>query len=170
VSTSVKLVLITLAAGIPAFLLTPTLFPAPPDAPVPTDTQMTYFLIITAAETLFFGAGLAFLLLGMPMMRRVSRLSGVSPWPAYLAIGYLTVSWWPHLGMHRVVGFNLDGLLMVDYGFHLPYILAAGVVAHFFFSTLRAATAPLAERPVEARRADLETAVSEPAGAADEAA
>jgi hypothetical protein len=170
VRTSVKFLLITLAAGIPAFLLTPTLFPAPPDAPVPTDTQMIYFLGITAVETLFFGAGLAFLLLGVPMMRRVSRISGVSPWPAYVAIGYLTVSWWPHLGMHRVVGFNLDGLLMVDYGFHLPYILSAGVVAHFFFSALRAASAQATERPAESGRAESETVAVGPGTAADEAA
>jgi hypothetical protein len=72
-------------------------------------------------------------------MRRVAKVAGVSPWPAYLSIGYLTASWWPHLGMHAVAGFDADKLLLVDYGFHLPYILAATIVAHFFFRTLQAA-------------------------------
>jgi hypothetical protein len=116
------------------------LFPPNPSIAPPDAGLIPYFLVLGVIESLFFGIGVAFLILGLPMMRRVASVSGVSPWPAYLAIGYLTASWWPHLGMHGVAGMDFDKLILVDYGFHLPYILSAGAVAHFFFRTLQAAT------------------------------
>jgi hypothetical protein len=136
--TNVKFSLITVAAGVPAFLLTPVLFPVNPNVAAPPDSLLPSFIILAIIESLFFGIGIAFLALGLPMMRRVASVSGVPAWPAFVAIGYLTASWWPHLGMHRVAGMDYDKLILVDYGFHLPYILAAGAVAHFFFRTLQA--------------------------------
>jgi hypothetical protein len=150
--TSLKFALITVAAGVPAFFLTPILFPTNPKIAPPGPELIPYFLTLAVIESLFFGIGVAFLALGFPMMRRVASISGVSPWPAYLAIGYLTASWWPHLGMHGVAGMDFDKLILVDYGFHVPYILAAGAVAHFFFRTLEAAT-KRNERTVTARAA-----------------
>ena len=149
--TSTKFGLITAAAGVPAFLLTPILFPPNPNLAPPPAELIPSFIILAVIESLFFGIGVAFLALGLPLMRRVASISGVSPWPAYLSIGYLTASWWPHLGMHRVAGMDYDKLILVDYGFHLPYILAAGVVAYFFFRTLQ--TAAQVGRTEAARRA-----------------
>jgi hypothetical protein len=137
--TSVKFALITLAAAVPAFLLSPILFPPNPNVPPPAPELIPYFILISVAETLFFGVGVAFLILGLPLLRRVARVSGTSAVPPYLAIGYLTASWWPHLGMHAVAGMDFDKLILVDYGFHLPYILSAVVVAYFFYRTLQAA-------------------------------
>ena len=137
--TSVKFGLITVGAGLPAFLLTPILFPPNPAVGMPPASLIPSFIILSVVESLFFGIGIAFLALGLPLMRRVANVSGVSPWPSFFAIGYLTASWWPHLGMHAVAGMDFDKLILVDYGFHLPYILAAGVVAHFFFRTIQVA-------------------------------
>jgi hypothetical protein len=136
--TWMKVVLISIGAGVPAFLATPTLFPPNPKIPPPAESLLPYFLAMGIVEAIFFGVGVAFLALGFPMMRRVATVSGISPWPAYLSIGYLTASWWPHLGMHAVAGVDAEKLLLVDYGFHLPYIVAASVVAYFFFRTLQA--------------------------------
>jgi hypothetical protein len=151
--TSLKFALITLAAGVPAFLLTPILFPPNPAVPPPAPELIPYFLALGIVESLFFGIGVAFLILGFPLMRRVASISGVSPWPAFLAIGWLTASWWPHLGSHAVAGMDMEKLILVDYGFHLPYILAAGAVAHFFFRTLEAATRRSAPQRTPARLA-----------------
>ncbi len=131
---------ITLVAGVAAFLLTPVLFPPNPKVAPPEPALIPYFLVITVAETLFFGVGLAFLIFGLPLLRRIARVSGTRAWPAYVAIGYLTASWWPHLGLHAVAGMDMDKLIIVDYVFHLPYIVSAVVVAHFFYRTLQAAT------------------------------
>jgi hypothetical protein len=112
----------------------------------PEPGLIPYFAVIAVAETLFFGVGVAFLVLGLPIVRRVARVSGVPAWPAFLAIGYLTASWWPHLGMHAVAGMEMDKLIVVDYVFHLPYILSAVIVAHFFYRTLQASLR-VAQRP-----------------------
>ena len=56
----------------------------------------------------------------------------------YLSIGYLMVSWWPHNNMHVHNGpNNLQGMIYIDYLFHLPSMIAALVVAYCFFSLLR---------------------------------
>jgi len=158
VTTRTKFVLIALATGIPALVLTPILFPVNPAFPMPDASLMPHFLFIGTVESLFFGFGVAFLLLGLPVMRRISADTGVPALPAYLAIGYLTASWWPHLGLHRVFGTDLVGMLIVDYAFHLPYVAAAGVVAWFFFATSTSKADRAARTP-----ADLTTAA--PAGA-----
>jgi hypothetical protein len=137
--TSLKAALIAVAAGTPAFFLTPILFPSNPNVAPPAAELIPYFMALGVAESLFFGVGVAFLVLGLPTVRKVARVSGLSPWPTYLAIGYLTASWWPHLGMHRVAGVDFDTLIVVDYVFHLPYIISAGILAHFFYLTLQAA-------------------------------
>jgi hypothetical protein len=55
----------------------------------------------------------------------------------YLSIGYLTVSWWPHLGMHATNGLDLQGLLVIDFLFHLPLEIAGAILAYCFFSLFR---------------------------------
>src|SRR5262245_18285807 len=102
--TPLKVGLVTLLAAVPAFLLTPILFPPNPNVAPPEACRIAYFLAINVAEALFFGVSVAFLVFGLPLIRRVARVAGTSPWPAYLAIVYLTASWWPHLGMHTVAG------------------------------------------------------------------
>ena len=149
--SSLKFGLIVVGAGIAAFLLTPSLFPPNPNVAPPAAGLIPYFIALSVFESAFFGVGVAFLLFGLPKMRRVARISGLSPWPWYLAIGYLTASWWPHLGMHAVAGLDFDKLIVVDYVFHVPYVISAAVVAHFFYATLKAATQPYAP-PVHAVR------------------
>ena len=151
--SSLKFGLIVAGAGTAAFLLTPTLFPPNPNAGPPAAGLIPYFIALSVIESLFFGVGVAFLLFGLPKMRRVARISGLSPWPSYLAIGYLTASWWPHLGMHAVAGLDFDKLIVVDYVFHLPYIVSAGILAQFFYATLTAATRPYAQDGQAVRRA-----------------
>jgi len=56
----------------------------------------------------------------------------------YLSIGWLMVSWWPHLNLHRHnEGGNLQGLLYIDYGFHVPLMIAALILAYSFISIAR---------------------------------
>jgi hypothetical protein len=92
VKTSLKVGLVTIAAGVPAFFLTPVLFPVNPNVPMPPAAYIPYFIILSVIESLFFGIGVAFLAFGFPLMRRVGAVAGLSPWPAYLSIGYLTAS------------------------------------------------------------------------------
>jgi hypothetical protein len=71
------------------------------------------------------------------MLKRVSSDSKARARAMYLSIGYLMVSWWPHLGMHVSNGLDLQGLLLIDYVFHLPLEVAGIVLAYCAFSLLR---------------------------------
>jgi hypothetical protein len=55
----------------------------------------------------------------------------------YLSIGYLMVSWWPHLNMHASNGIDLGGLLRIDLLFHFPLEVAGVVLAYCAFSLFR---------------------------------
>ena len=133
--------LITLAVGTPAFLLGQVIWPPAPGVPTPSGAQLPLFMLLSLVEALLFGLGVAFLALGLPLVRKAAARVGMDPWPVYLAIAWQLVSWWPHDNLHMATGMDLNGLLMIEYGFHMTLILSALVVARFFLATLRAAVA-----------------------------
>lgn len=48
------------------------------------------------------------------------------------------VYWWPHLNLHRHdEADNLQGLLYIDYGFHVPLLIAAIILAYSFIPIAR---------------------------------
>ena len=56
----------------------------------------------------------------------------------YKDIGWLMISWWPHIGMHvHNAPDNLQGLIYIDYLFHVPLMIAVAVLAYCFFSLVR---------------------------------
>ena len=138
--TSAKVAIITAAVGIPAFLLGPVLFPPADIGTEPTSTQLPFFLFLAVGDALLLGLGVSFLLFGFPVMRRVSPDSKIRAWAMYLSIGYLMVSWWPHLNLHTHNGMNLQGLLYIDYFFHLPLEVAGVALAVCFISLMRKRT------------------------------
>ena len=86
-----------------------------------------------------------FLIFGYPLLKRVGR-SRTLTLLAYLAIGWYLVNWWPHDNLHLLIGVNnLWGLLWIEYGFHFTMMVAAAVLALFFYRVIR--QAPIAARP-----------------------
>jgi hypothetical protein len=150
-----KVAIVTAVVGIPAFVLGPTLFP-PADVGVePTAAQIPHFIFLAVGDALLLGLGVSFLLFGFPVMRRVSPDSKVRAWAMYLSIGYLMVSWWPHLNMHAANGIDFGGLLLIDYVFHLSLEVAGVALALSFVSLMRSRT--ISEAP-----ASREAPVTEP--------
>ena len=137
ISTKVKVAALTLAVAVPAFLVGPVLFPPAEGGPVPTAAQLPLFLILAVGDALLLGLGVSFLVFGLPVIRKVSPDSRLRAWAMYLSIGYLMVSWWPHLNMHASNGLDLGGLLVIDYLFHLPLEVAGVVLAYCSFSLFR---------------------------------
>lgn len=133
--------LITLAVGIPAFLLGQVIWPPAPGGPTPSGAQLPLFMLLFLVEALLFGLGVAFLGFGWPLVRQAAGRVGMDPRPVYLAIAWQLVSWWPHDNLHVATGMDLNGLLMIEYAFHMTLILSALVVARFFLATLAAAVA-----------------------------
>jgi hypothetical protein len=142
--------IITLGAALAAFLLGPILWPPSPDLPTPTAAQLPFFILLKVLEVLTFGLGLAFLTLGLPLVRRAAAGLGLSPWPAFLAIGWSLVSWWPHDSLHLANGMDLGGLLLIEYGFHVSLFATAAIVGWYFLAALQslARTAEPAPRAV----------------------
>ena len=136
--TWVKVLLVTVFVAIPALILGSIIWPPAEGSPSPTATQIPFLLFLSLVQATVLGLGVSFLAFGLPVMRRISPDSKVRAWAMYLSIAYLMVSWWPHINMHVHNGpDNLQGLIYVDYLFHLPSMIAALVLAYCFFSLLR---------------------------------
>ena len=129
--------MVTVIVGVAAMALDPILWPIAEGGAQPTAGQLFFFIVLEAIQSLAFGLGVSFLVFGLPTVRRVSPNSQLMAWAMYLSIGWLLVSWWPHSHLHQVVGENLQGLLYIEYGFHVTVIIGAIVLAYGFLSLLR---------------------------------
>jgi len=51
---------------------------------------------------------------------------------AYASAGWALVSWWPHSNMHRV-NTSFQGLIVIDWTFHLTLIAGAAIIGVFLY-------------------------------------
>jgi hypothetical protein len=128
--TWLKALLITLVLAVPAFMLGPVLWP-PSHEIQPTSGQLPFFILLSAIEAIVFGLGVAFLILTWPYI----RAKGTHAIAAYISIGWMLISWWPHDNMHIHNGLDPAGLLLIEYLFHVTLIIAACVVGSYFYKT-----------------------------------
>jgi hypothetical protein len=136
-NTLPKAMLVTLVIGVAALLLGPVLWPPAPGTPSPQGMQLVLFVLLAVLSALTFGAGVAFLAFGWPVVRHATESAGVPTWPVYLSVGWLLVSWWPHNNLHLSVGGDLSGLLAIEYGFHVSMYFAGLIITWYFLATLR---------------------------------
>ena len=130
-----KVTIVTLMVAVPAFVLGPVLFPPADVGSEPSAAQIPFFMFLGAADAILLGLGVSFLVFGLPVLRKVSPDSRLRAWAMYLAIGYLMVSWWPHLNLHISTPIdNWQMLLYIDFLFHLPLEMAGVVLAYCAFS------------------------------------
>jgi hypothetical protein len=130
---------ITSLVGIAAFLLTRVIWPDAEGGAQPTSTQLLLFILLGVTDSLLFGLGVAFAVYGLPLVRRLAPRSTVLAWLTYASIAFQLLSWWPHSNFHRVAGDNLDVLLAIDYGFHVPSQVGTLIIAVFFVASARGA-------------------------------
>ncbi len=133
--TWMKVVFITALFGVPAFLVGPVLWPPAAGGPEPSAGQLPFFVVLFAIEALVFGLGISFLAFGLPLVRKAAGGSRLRAWAMYLSIGWLLVSWWPHDNLH-IHTESLQGLLYIEYGFHMTLILSGLILAYSFMSLL----------------------------------
>ncbi len=134
--TWVAVLVVTLVVAVPAFMLGPIIWP--PAGPAPSAAQIPYLLALDVMQAVFLGLGISFLIFGLPVMRRISPDSKTRAWAMYLSIGWLMVSWWPHINMHvHNAPDDLQGLIYIDYLFHVPLMVAGAVLAYCFISLVR---------------------------------
>jgi hypothetical protein len=123
VKTPAAVAVVTLAVAVPALALTRNLFPPSPHM-APTEAQMPFFAMLAGINAMALGLGVAFLAFGLPTMRRLVPAGRGRAVAAYLAIAWLLMSWYPHGGLHASNGMDTGSLLWIEYGFHLPLIVA----------------------------------------------
>lgn len=133
--------LVPIAVGVigtvAAMALGRVIWPDPAGAPTPSGDLMPFFIIISAAEAVAFGGGLAFIIVGLPLLRRLAQPKGLAA-AAYVAIIFMLLSWWPHDNLHRVLSHaDFMGLIRIEYAFHLTSIIAAAIVGLFFLRVVR---------------------------------
>ena len=128
---------VALLTGGAAFSLTLVLWPLPPGMVLPPENLIPFFAFMIAAESFSFGLGIAFLIFGFPLVRRLAA-SRLAAWGGYLGIAWLFMNWWPHESFHRTtLSTQFTRMIWIQYGFHLTLILAAGLVAYFFAEVAR---------------------------------
>ncbi|MEM2137982.1 MAG: hypothetical protein QW568_02745 [Candidatus Anstonellaceae archaeon] len=135
--SKLKAAIITLVVGIPAFILSPILWPPSPDIK-PTEAQLPFFIFLSFVEALFFGAGIAFISYTWPIVSKMAGKEKPKAMQSFLAISWLLVSWWPHDNFHIHNGMDAQGLLYIDYAFHMTLILAGAVLAYNFYRMTKA--------------------------------
>jgi hypothetical protein len=160
--TRLKVLLITLATAVPAFVLGPIIWPPDPHGAVPSGHQLPLFMALAALDALTFGLGVAFISYGLPLVRRITAGSRAHTWMTFIATAWVLISWWPHDNMHKHNGMDLDGLLIIDYLFHVSMMVAGVVLAYIPVRALQAAptTAMAADQALRKRRPA--TSVEEP--------
>lgn len=136
-STRVKAILLTFTVAIPAFLLIGVLFPPPP-GPGPSSGQVPYFVALSALDSVLLGAGIAFIVFGWSAVRRLAPESRARAIAMFVALAWLMVSWYPHIGLHTsAFGSDFTGILVIDYLFHVPLIISTLVLVWGFAGLLR---------------------------------
>jgi hypothetical protein len=138
--TWLKVLLVALLFGVPAFFLAPTIWPMSSDWPAPTPQQFPFFVLIAIFDSLTFGLGIAFILFGWPVVQRMAQGSGILAWVLYVVIAFMLLSWWPHDNLHGMVGTNMQGLLYIEYGFHVSQMFGGAILAYSFLKLFPRAT------------------------------
>jgi hypothetical protein len=141
--TQTRVVLVTLSLTVLAFLTESNgplgAFWAPdPSMPQATGAQVPLFMLLGIFEALGFGLGVSFLLFGFSPLKATFPVSAGLARAAHLSIAWLLMNWWAHDSLHLHNGMNLNGLLGIEYAFHVTLILSGAILAWFFVALVRA--------------------------------
>ena len=134
--TWLKVLLITLVFGIPAFILGPVIWTPSLDIK-PTPAQLPFFIFLSLIESLLFGLGISVIFYGWKLVQKVPQQIKNKTVAAFISLSWLLVSWWPHDNLHIHNGMNAQGLLYIDYIFHVT-LIAASLVLVYYLYTLKA--------------------------------
>jgi len=137
-----KWLIVTLVLAVIAFVASPngplgTFWRPSAEVPAPAGVQLPLLILLNIAEVITFGLGVSFLIFGYPLVRSTLPASKGLTFAVYLSIGWLLANWWPHDSLHVANGLELNGLIAIEYGFHITLMLAGVILAYFFMALLR---------------------------------
>ena len=134
-----KILILTFACGIPAFLLGRVIWPDPVGAVPPTTGELPFFVLLSVIEAVVFGLGVSLVVFGRSLLENVPERYRTRAVLSFISVAWLLISWWPHDNMHRANGENLQGLLLIEYQFHVTLIAASLIIAYCLITLLREA-------------------------------
>lgn len=139
-----KILLVTLAIAIPAFMLgggTPAghqmwsaiwPFESPVEEPAATAGQVPFFMLLGVIEAISLGLAVSFLIFGRRFVLQAASGARGRANVLYIAIAWILGNWWIHDNVHMINGMNLTGLLVIEYLFHVTLIAAGAFLAYNF--------------------------------------
>lgn len=138
----IKWLVVTIVLAVIAFLASPNgplggFWRPSADFPQPTAGQLPLFIFLNVSESLAFGFGVAYLIFGYPLIRNILPASKNLTLAAHLSIAWLLFSWWPHDSLHVANGTNMNGLLAIEYGFHVTLMVTGVILAFFVLALVR---------------------------------
>ncbi len=133
--TKHKVIVLTLVLAVITFMTGRQIWPPDPMSPTPTPAQLPLFMILGVFESVAFGLGVSFLLFGWPRLKKLYGNDLLTKL-AFLSVAWYLINWWPHDNLHIHNGMNLDGLLKIEYGFHVTMIIAGVILAKFFIKRI----------------------------------
>ncbi|MCI0441152.1 MAG: hypothetical protein L0177_18775 [Chloroflexi bacterium] len=144
-NTSFKMAIVTVVLGAVFFLTAPNGplggFWGTAPGPEPSGVQVPLFMLLGLIEALVSAFGVAFYLFGYPVVSAISVAPRGLTRATHISISWSLFSWWSHGSLHIVNGVDPGGLLAIDYGYHVTLIVAALIIASFFWTLLRTAVA-----------------------------
>ena len=104
----------------------------------PSGSQVPFLMFVGALEAVALGAAVSFLAFGRDWVRAVvgRAATGFS-----IAVAWLLGNWWMHDSLHIVNGENFNGLIVIEYLFHVT-LIAAGAYAVWVMARQAKAMAP----------------------------
>ncbi len=92
--------------------------------PEPTSLQLPFFMLLNMIEAIAFASSVVLLLFHFPK-KALAPLTLKETRIAFISIAWFLGNWWAHDALHLHNGMNLQGLLYIEYGFHVTMMLAA---------------------------------------------
>ncbi|MEU9047135.1 MULTISPECIES: AMP-binding protein [unclassified Kitasatospora] len=130
-------VALTVFGALFAWVTTNIFYPGSTDlSAVPSDYHLGFELLYLC-ENLSFGAGMAFLFLGLPAVLRQGRSVRLSVL-THLSVFWLLASWWPQDNLYRLTAAtDWPRETTMIFVFNVPLMLAAAVVVTFLLTKPR---------------------------------
>ena len=132
-----KAIIIMLVFAVPAFFLSRVIWPDPADAMQPTGGQIPFFIFLSVVESLLFGFAIAFAVTVWHKVKQINPAHRARTKAAFFSLIWILIQWWPHDNIHRANGMDLQGLLYIEYAFHMTIIIASIILTHYFLATIK---------------------------------
>ncbi len=138
----VKWLVVTVIVAIIAYLISPigpvgTFWRPTHQFALPKGTDLVLYVILNIIEVLAVGFGVSYLAFGYSTTRRLDPMAPALGIAAYISLAWFLISLWIEGSLQLSTGFNLAGLLAIQYTFHLTQIAAGVILIGFVYSAVR---------------------------------